>query len=879
MTVLAVVGVIVAAMVFMGDESKPSYQPLFTNLQSSDAGAITQQLASQKIPYQLANGGSTVLVPAADVDQERIALAQQGLPQAGNVGFSNLEKSGITTSDFVQQVEYQQALEGQLEQTISSIQGVQSAQVNLVVPQQSDFAVGTQQATTASILVNLSPGTSLSSGQVSAVVHLAASSVPGLKSSDVTVVDNHGDVLTAPGDAGGTSGASNTQQTDAYDNQLAASLTALLARVVGEGNAAVQVNALLNFNQSQTTTNGLQLNAQGQPVTAPTGQNTSNSTYNGTGTPPSGVLGSSQPSTTTGGNGTYTTTSSQVTNAVGQVSQTVKQAPGQVERTSVAVLLNSSKAKKVDQTQVESLVTAAAGLNKANGDQLVVTSMPFASAAGSQSAAETAASASAHRQQLLEHAGEIGGLLLLIAAMVAVTLWAAKRRRPFYQEIALGELGPMASMIPVEEERNPTGELPAVRARSDVAARFRRRPGTGEPVRRAASGRSGPSAQELGGRARRGRRGKGAPGMTTTAPSTPGTDRDADQPIPVAVASPAADRVAPSVRLTNRQKVAVVLAQLGSKKATPILKEMSDPDAIAFTTELANLPALDTDTVVGILAELVDRIHESTLVSQGGITLARQFLQERLGQARADEVLEELENKNTSGPLAVLAHADPRQVVAILAEQQPQTVAVLLAHMRPEDAARIMAELPGEFRIKVARRIAQLERVDPAAVRQTTALIEAKLRSLHTVGALTVAGGASAIAEILNHSDRQTERQILGELESEDSELVEQIRASLFTFDDVIALDARSLQQILRRVPTSTLATALKGAQLDTDAMAHIRGNLTERGAQTLDEELEVLGAIRTSQVDAAQAEIVRTARELDAEGVIVIARNDEVVQ
>jgi flagellar M-ring protein FliF len=422
-------------------------------------------LASQKIPYQLANGGSTVLVPAADVDQERIALAQQGLPQAGNVGFSNLEKSGITTSDFVQQVEYQQALEGQLEQTISSIQGVQSAQVNLVVPQQSDFAVGTQQATTASILVNLSPGTALSSGQVSAIVHLAASSVPGLSSSSVTVVDNHGDVLTAPGDAGGTSGASNTQQTDAYDNQLAASLTALLARVVGEGNAAVQVNALLNFNQSQTTTNGLQLNAQGQPVTAPTGQTTSNSTYSGTGTPPSGVLGSSQPSTTTtGGNGTYTTTSSQITSAVGQVSQTVKQAPGQVERTSVAVLLNSSKAKKVNQAQVQSLVTAAAGLSKANGDQLVVTSMPFASAGNSQSAALAATSASAHRQQLLEHAVEIGGLLLLIGAMVAVTLVAAKRRRPLYQEIALGELGPLASMIPVEEERNPTGEMPAIRA-------------------------------------------------------------------------------------------------------------------------------------------------------------------------------------------------------------------------------------------------------------------------------------------------------------------------------------------------------------------------------------------------------------------------------
>jgi flagellar M-ring protein FliF len=461
MTVLAVVGVIVAGVLFMGAESKPTYQPLFTNLQSSDAGAITQQLASQKVPYQLANGGSTILVPAADVDQERVALAQQGLPQAGNVGFSNLEKSGITTSEFVQQVEYQQALEGQLEQTISSIQGVQSAQVNLVVPQQSDFAVGTQQPTTASILVNLTPGTVLSSGQVSAVVHLAASSVPGLSSSDVTVVDNHGDVLTAPGDAGGTSGASNTQQTDAYDSQLAASLTALLARVVGEGNAAVQVNALLNFNQSQTTTNGLQLNAQGQPVTAPTGQNTSNSTYNGTGTPPSGVLGSSQAPTTTGGNGTYSTTSSQVTNAVGQVTQTVKQAPGQVQRTSVAVLLNSSK--KVNEAQVRSLVTAAAGLNTASGDQLVVTAMPFAAAGSAQTTAAAAASASAHRQQELEHAGEIGGLVLLLAAMVAATVIAAKRRRPLYQEIALGELSPMVPMIPVEEERNPTGELPAVR--------------------------------------------------------------------------------------------------------------------------------------------------------------------------------------------------------------------------------------------------------------------------------------------------------------------------------------------------------------------------------------------------------------------------------
>src|ERR1700722_2707313 len=125
--------------------------------------------------------------------------------------------------------------------------------------------------------------------------------------------------------------------------------------------------------------------------------------------------------------------------------------------------------------------------------------------------------------------------------------------------------------------------------------------------------------------------------MTTTAPSTPGTDRETEPPAAAAAAA-TPDRVQPAIVLSNRQKVAVVLAQLGPKKATPILREMSDPDAIAFTTEVANLPSLDSETVVGVLAELVDRIHESTLVNQGGITLARQFLQERLGHARGGAV-------------------------------------------------------------------------------------------------------------------------------------------------------------------------------------------------------------------------------------------------
>lgn len=445
MTGLALVALVAGAAYFMHVESQPNYQPLFTNLQASDAGAITAQLTADHVPYQLGDGGSTVLVPAADVDEQRVALAEQGLPDSGTVGFTNLEKSGITTSQFVQQVEYQQALEGQLEQVIESISGVQSAQVSLVVPQSSDFAVGTTEPTTASILVDLAPGASLSGSQVSAIEHLAASATPGLSIKNVTVVDNNGQVLSASSGSGAT-GSSDAAETTAYDNQLESSLQTLLDRVVGVGNAAVAVHAQLNFNQQSTVTKGLQTNAAGQAVVAPTSTDTTNESYKGTGSPPSGLLGAGQTSTT--GSGTSTSTSSDVTNAVGEVTETVKQAPGQVVSTSVAVLLNADAKPKPSAKKIQSLIAAAAGLNKAAGDQLVVTALPFAKA--SPTSGQALASGTS-RLSLIEHGGALAALVLLILAMLFLALRAT--RRPIYDEVRLAEVStaPMAMLSASDE--------------------------------------------------------------------------------------------------------------------------------------------------------------------------------------------------------------------------------------------------------------------------------------------------------------------------------------------------------------------------------------------------------------------------------------------
>lgn len=334
----------------------------------------------------------------------------------------------------------------------------------------------------------------------------------------------------------------------------------------------------------------------------------------------------------------------------------------------------------------------------------------------------------------------------------------------------------------------------------------------------------------------------------------------------------------PQLQLTGRQKIAILLAHLGAQRAAPILKEMSDAEAISISKEIVGLPRFSPAVVSEVLAEFMDRVDRSDVMGEGGMELARAFLQERLGQTRAQEVLDQIEGQRAASPLSGLLRIDPQQALSILGDQQPQVVAVLLAYLPPEDAANLLGVLEPDFRVKVAKRIAQLTRVDPVAIRQATSLFAEKLRGVQSGGSTTVAGGTTTIAEILNHSDRTIEQQILSELESEDQALAEQIRAKLFTFDDVLKLDEKALQQIFRKVDVPTLALAMKDPRLSADTIARIRANLSERVNTMIDEEIDVMGAVRATQINTAQTTIVRAARQLDADGVIVIARDDEVV-
>ncbi|HLI15985.1 MAG TPA: flagellar motor switch protein FliG [Acidimicrobiales bacterium] len=352
-----------------------------------------------------------------------------------------------------------------------------------------------------------------------------------------------------------------------------------------------------------------------------------------------------------------------------------------------------------------------------------------------------------------------------------------------------------------------------------------------------------------------------------------GDQRPAASPEP-----PAAAGTARLDQLSGRQRVAIVLAQLPTAHSAAILRALGDEEAIALTTEIASLPPLDEAVVAQVVREFVQRLQATRSVGQGGLDRARALLTELVGAQRAEAVLAQLRGKDAVGPLAFLSHADPAHVVPFLLDEHPQTIAVVLAHLPAADAARILNALPAHFRNEVVLRIARMDRVPPEAISQAAGQLASKLRGLISAGS-SVPGGIPSLVEILNCADASTEKQVLGDLEARDPELAEAVRARMFTFEDVLRLDDRTLQLVFRSVTIGDLALAVKGAGDDPQVRERIRSNLSERAAAELDEELEVLGPVRLSMVDAAQASIVRVVRELEADGTIVIARpTDEVI-
>ncbi|WP_432774236.1 flagellar motor switch protein FliG [Brevibacillus gelatini] len=329
--------------------------------------------------------------------------------------------------------------------------------------------------------------------------------------------------------------------------------------------------------------------------------------------------------------------------------------------------------------------------------------------------------------------------------------------------------------------------------------------------------------------------------------------------------------------LSGRQKAAILLISLGPEISAQVFKHLREDEIEQLTLEIANVRKVDGDEKDKILAEFHQIAVAKEVISQGGITYAKEILQKALGETKAMDIINRLTANLQVRPFDFARKADPGQILNFIQNEHPQTIALVLSYLEPQQAAMILSSLPQERQAEVAKRIATMDSTSPEVIAQVEQVLEQKLSATVTQD-YTQAGGIEAIVAVLNGVDRGTERTILDSLEIQDPELAEEIKKRMFVFEDIATLDNRSIQRVIRDVENADLQLALKVSSEEVREV--IFRNMSKRMADTFKEEMEFMGPVRLRDVEEAQSRIVAIIRRLEEAGEIIIARGggDDII-
>ncbi len=326
--------------------------------------------------------------------------------------------------------------------------------------------------------------------------------------------------------------------------------------------------------------------------------------------------------------------------------------------------------------------------------------------------------------------------------------------------------------------------------------------------------------------------------------------------------------------LTGPQKAAMMLVQMGKDRSARVLSTMSEIEIEELTTEIVRLGDLRPELADEVLLEFHATLTGGDGPGSGGMSFARAVLEGSIGAEKAGDLLDRVKSASIGQPFDFLQEADARQIVSFIAGEHPQTIALVLAHLRPEQASAAITGLAPGVQADVAHRIARMERTSPDVVAVVAETIQRKASSVLTPAAVTAVGGVQPLVEIINRADPGTEKHLLEELAKRDPALAELVRAQMFTFDDILTLDDKAMQLVLREVEAAVLAVALKGAR--DEVRDKILRNVSERARENLTEEVELLGQVRLSAVEEGRAAVVKAIRTLEETGQITIRRESD---
>jgi flagellar motor switch protein FliG len=340
-------------------------------------------------------------------------------------------------------------------------------------------------------------------------------------------------------------------------------------------------------------------------------------------------------------------------------------------------------------------------------------------------------------------------------------------------------------------------------------------------------------------------------------------------PSPTDAAKPA---LSPTAKLNGRQKAAILLVSLGPERASQLFGHLRDDEIEALTLEMAKLRNVDVDTTEAILGEAMEMTTAMNFIGTGGFEYARDVLEKSLGSAKAAEIMGRLSAVIESRPFEFLRRTPPEQIVAFLRNEAPQTMALVIANLHTQLSAEVLAQLPPDAQAEVALRIATMNETSPDVIKEVEAVMRQKLANVISQE-YSAAGGVDSLVDILNRADRGTERNVLDKLAEADADLAEEIRMMLFVFEDIVKLDDRSVQTLLKEVDQKDLALALRG--VSEEVRDKVVANMSQRAAEMLLEEIEYQPPQLRRVVEEAQGRIVAKVRALEEAEAIVIGRGD----
>lgn len=322
--------------------------------------------------------------------------------------------------------------------------------------------------------------------------------------------------------------------------------------------------------------------------------------------------------------------------------------------------------------------------------------------------------------------------------------------------------------------------------------------------------------------------------------------------------------------LTNSQKAAILMVALGPDAATQLFQHMSQDQVEVLTVEIARMGRVTPETRESIVEEFHDLCIAQEFIAEGGLEAAKDLLTSAFGQDKADQIVGRVLQALQVMPFDFLKKADATQLVTFIQNEHPQTIALILAYLQPSQSATILSGLPQDLRADVARRIATLDKTPPEVIREVEQVLQRKLSSVVSTD-FSHAGGVKSLVEVLNWVDRSTEKTILESLSENNPEIAEEVKKMMFVFEDIIMLDDRAIQQVLKEVEAKELSLALKG--VGEAVQVRIFKNMSERAATMMKEEMEFMGPVRLRAVEESQQRIVNIIRKLEEAGEIIVAR------